>query len=363
MKDVLDVGIIGCGAISNAYLSGIPKFSTLRVVACADLDLARAEAKAAEYGIQAKNIEDLLADPEIDLVINLTIPKAHAEVCLAALRAGKHVHVEKPLAVTVEEGEEIMALAEEKGLRVGCAPDTFLGGGLQTCRKLIDDGWIGELIGANAFMLCPGHEFWHPDPGFYYQQGGGPLFDMGPYYLTAFVHLLGPISQVSGMASTAYTERKITSQPKFGEMIKVETPTHIHGQLRFANGAIATLVTSFDVFGGTTFPNIELYGTEGTLRVPDPNTFGGPVLLRRKGEAEWREMPLTHGVIDNGRGIGAADLAHGILHEQPHRANGAIGMHVLEAMSGLLSSSDTGIAHQMISKCEQPQAMPMKSVL
>ncbi|MCY0903078.1 MAG: Gfo/Idh/MocA family oxidoreductase, partial [Firmicutes bacterium] len=276
--DRVKVGIIGCGNISNAYFQGIPRFALVQVVACADLDMSRAQARAEQWHVTACTVEELLADPDIDIVVNLTIPVAHAKVCLAALEAGKHVYVEKPLAVSLEDGRLIMDTARARGLRVGSAPDTFLGGGLQTCRKLIDDGWIGTPIAATGFMMGAGHESWHPDPAFYYQVGGGPMFDMGPYYLTALVFLLGGIERVTGSARVTFPERTITSEPKRGTRIAVETPTHIAGVIDFTSGAIGTLITSFDIQAGTSaFPPLEIYGTEGSLRVPDPNTFGGSV--------------------------------------------------------------------------------------
>ncbi|HLK59543.1 MAG TPA: Gfo/Idh/MocA family oxidoreductase [Chthonomonadaceae bacterium] len=352
------VGIIGCGNISGIYFKAGKTFSILDIVACADLDLERARAKAEEHGVpKACTVEELLADPEIQIVINLTIPNAHYSVCRAALEAGKHVHVEKPLSITRAEGRDLLDLAEAKGLRVGAAPDTFLGGGLQTCRKLIDDGWIGEPIGATAFMLCHGHESWHPDPEFYYKVGGGPMFDMGPYYLTALVSLMGPIRRVTGSTRITFPERTITSAPKYGTKVAVDVPTHVAGIMDFANGAIGTILTSFDVWAAN-LPNIEIYGTEGSMRVPDPNGFGGPILVRRAGAKEWSEMPLTHGYAENSRGIGVADMAYAIQTGRPHRASGALGYHALEAMHGFHDASDSGAHYAMQSTVAQPAPLP-----
>jgi len=353
------IGIIGCGNISGIYFKAGKTFQILDIVACADLDLERAKAKAAEHGVpKACTVSELLADPEIQIVVNLTIPNAHYSVCKAALEAGKHVHVEKPLSITREEGRELLQIAQAKGLRVGAAPDTFLGGGLQTCRKLIDDGWIGEPIGATAFMLCHGHESWHPDPEFYYKLGGGPMFDMGPYYLTALISLLGPISRVTGSTRITFPERTITSAPKYGTKVTVDTPTHIAGIMDFASGAIGTILTSFDVWASQ-LPNIEIYGSAGSLRVPDPNGFGGPVFVRRAGAGEWSEAPLSHGYADNSRGIGVADMAYAIRSGRPHRANGALAYHVLEAMHGFHDASDQGKHYAMQSRVERPAALPM----
>lgn len=299
-----------------------------------------------------------MADPDVQLVVNLTPPAAHADVCLAALEGGKHVYVEKPLAVTRADGLKILEKAKAKGLRVGGAPDTFLGGGLQTSRKLIDDGWIGEPVAATAFIMGPGHERWHPDPDFYYQPGGGPLFDMGPYYITTLISLMGPVRRVTGSAKISYPERIITSQPRRGEIIKVNTPTHISGVLDFANGAAGTLITSFDVWHHT-LPHIEVYGTEGSLQVPDPNTFGGPVRLRRKGDTEWREMPLTHTYTENTRGIGVADMASAIINGRPHRANGDMTLHVLDILHGILEASEDGKHIHLTTTCDRPAALPL----
>ncbi len=357
--DKIKVGIIGTGNISGIYFQNGKKFDSMEVVACADLDVERAKAKAAEHGIRGYSVDELLADPDIQMVINLTIPQAHASVCLAALEAGKHVYVEKPLAVTREEGEQVLALASRKGLLVGSAPDTFLGGGIQTAIKLVEDGWIGTPIGATAFMMSGGHETWHPSPEFYYQKGGGPMFDMGPYYLTALIALLGPIARVTGSARISYPERTITSQPKHGQKVAVETPTHIAGVIEFASGPIGTLLTSFDVKGGSNLPWIEVYGSAGTLHVPDPNNFGGEIRVRRAGAKEWSIVPLTHGNVDNARGIGAADMAKAILTGRKHRANGELAFHVLEAMHGFHDAAEQGKHYVMKSACERPAPLPL----
>ncbi len=352
------VGIVGCGNISNAYFETPKRLPVFTVAACADLDLDRAKAKAAEHGVpKACTVAELLADPEIEIVVNLTIPKAHYEVCLAALHAGKSAYVEKPLALTRDEGRELLRVAAEHGVLIGGAPDTFLGAGLQTCRKVIDDGLIGEPVAATAFMLCRGHESWHPDPEFYYKAGGGPLFDMGPYYLTALVSLLGPIVRISGSARKTFPERTITSAPKNGQTITVDTPTHISGTADFANGAAATLIMSFDTWAST-LPPIELHGTRGSLLVPDPNSFGGPVQLNRGGGSGWEDVPLTHGYADPSRGLGVADMAYALRENRPARAGGALTFHVLEAMWGFLDSSEQSKYYAMQSTAERPAALP-----
>jgi predicted dehydrogenase len=353
-----NVGIIGCGNISGIYLQSDQKFHNLDVAACADLLPERAQAKAAEFGIHAHAVEELLADPEIDIVVNLTVPAVHAQVAIAALEAGKHVYSEKPLALDRAEGGRVLAVAAEQNLRVGNAPDTFLGAGLQTCRKLIDDGWIGEPLGATAFMMSPGHERWHPDPEFFYQRGGGPMFDMGPYYLTALVFLLGPVRRVTGATRITYGERTITSQPKYGQKIQVQVPTYVTGLLDFASGAVGTIITSFDTWASD-LPRIEIYGTQGALSVPDPNTFGGPVRVRRAGSSEWSEIPLTHPYAENSRGLGVADMAQAIQSGRAHRASGELAYHVLDIMCAIHDASDQGQHVLLESSCTQPAPFPL----
>ncbi|WP_130858904.1 Gfo/Idh/MocA family protein [Gracilibacillus phocaeensis] len=351
--------MIGCGNISRIYLENQQRFANYKVVAIADLLIERAQERAEEFGIaKAYTTEELLADPAIDLVVNLTIPAVHANIAKQALEHGKHVYGEKPLAVEREDGKEILELAQQKGLYVGNAPDTFLGAGLQTCKKLIEDGWIGTPISATGFMMVPGHERWHPDPAFYYQRGGGPLFDMGPYYITALVALMGPIKRVTGSAQITYPERTITSEPKFGETITVETPTQINSVLDFESGAVCSLVTSFDTWHHH-LPNLEIYGTEGSIMVPDPNTFGGPVCVRRKNSQEWSEIPLLHGFADNSRGLGVAEMADAIITKRRSRIDGELAYHVLDIMHGILESSETSRHYQTESRCPRPASLPI----
>jgi predicted dehydrogenase len=357
-KKVVKVGIVGCGAISAAYLEKSKRFRDIEVVACADLDMERARERAEEFEIErACTVDELLADEKIEIVINLTIPKAHAAVGLQALEAGKSIYIEKPLAVKREEARQMLELASAKGLRVGGAPDTFLGGAHQTCRKLIDDGWIGEPIAANAFMMGHGHESWHPDPEFYYEKGGGPMFDMGPYYLTALVNMIGPVERVSGCTRITFPQRTITSEKKYGKVIAVETPTHITGIMEFKNGAVGNITTSFDVWGAR-LPNIEIYGTEGSLSVPDPNGFGGTVLYKR-GREEWREVPLTHGYTENSRSLGVADMANALDNDRPHRASAELTYHVLDLMHAFHDAADAGQSVALESSCDKPAALPL----
>lgn len=354
----ISIGIVGCGNISTQYLDVLPHFKHLEVAACADLDLARAKARANAYNIRkACSVKDLLADPEIQIILNLTIPKAHGEVAAAALEANKSVYNEKPLALTREEGQKLLNLAQAKKLLIGGAPDTFLGAGLQTCRKLIDDGAIGVPIASTAFFACHGPESWHPDPDFYYQPGAGPMFDMGPYYLTALIMLLGPVRRVTGSAKITFPERQITSQPKSGTMIKVNTPTHIAGIMDFHNGALGTILTSFDVWA-TELPRIEIYGTNGSLSVPDPNYFGHAVRIRGASDTEWKEVPHTHNHAEQSRGIGVADMASALISGRPHRANGELTYHVLDLMHAFHEASSQGQHIEMTSTCTRPAALP-----
>jgi predicted dehydrogenase len=353
------VGLIGCGTISATYLKVAKRFPVLDVVACADALPERAEARAAEFGVpRALPVDDLLADPEIELVLNLTIPKAHGEVGLRAIEAGKSVYNEKPLAVTREEGRALLETAKQNRVRVGAAPDTFLGGGIQTCVDLVDQGAIGQPVAAVAFLAGHGHESWHPDPAFYYQVGGGPMFDMGPYYLTALIALLGPIRRATGSARVTFPERTITSKPKHGERIAVEVPTHVAGVLDFAQGAVASIITSFDVWGHN-LPRIEIYGSEGSLSVPDPNTFGGPVLIKAAADKEWREVPVTRPNTDNSRSLGLADMAEALRSGRPHRASGELAYHVLDAMHAFHDASTTGRHVELASTCPRPEPLPL----
>jgi predicted dehydrogenase len=352
-----NIGIVGCGTISGAYLRVAQEWPILHVAACADIDLSRARQRAEEFGVpKACSVEELLVDPAIDIVVNLTIPAAHFDVASAALEAGKCAYNEKPLTVTRADGQRLVDLARAKKRLLGGAPDTFLGAGIQTCRKLIDDGWIGEPVAASAYMMGHGHESWHPDPEFYYKAGGGPMFDMGPYYLTALVFLMGPVRRVTAMTRATFPERTITSEAKYGEKITVDVPTHVAGTMEFGNGAIGTITTSFDVWGAR-LPFIEIYGTEGSLSVPNPNTFGGPVHVKL-GRRDWAEIPLTHANEENSRSIGVADMAYALQSGRPHRANGDLAFHVLDLMHAFHDAQDQGTFIDLASSCEQPAMIP-----
>ncbi len=358
MTRTINVGIVGCGNISDRYFEGLKPFEILRIVTCADLDPARAQAKAAQYQIRAAgSVAELLHDPEVEIVVNLTVPKAHAAVNTAALLAGKHVYCEKPFALNSAEGAAVLALAREKKLLVGSAPDTFLGNGIQTARKAIDDGLIGRPFGAMAFMLCHGHEHWHPNPQFYYQAGGGPMFDMGPYYITALVNLLGPATRVSGSTSAAFAERVIANGPLNGTSFPVEIPTHFVGSVDFASRATANIVMSFDVWSVSIRPLV-IFGTLGNLEVPDPNNFTGTVRICRAGSDDYEPLSPVTG-HDRGRGTGVADMAYSLLRrDRPHRANGDMANHVVEIMESFEKSSLTSRHLTLGSTCAKPAALP-----
>lgn len=362
MKDPqkISIGIIGCGNISNAYFKGASIFEVLEVAACADINRDVAKAKAKEHACQAQSVDELLANPDVQLVINLTIPSVHAEVSLKALNAGRHVYSEKPLAVKLEDAAQILQTAEAKDLLVGCAPDTFMGGGYQTCRKLVDDGWLGQVVSGTAFMMGRGPERWHPNPAFFYQNGAGPMFDMGPYYITALVHLLGPVKSVTAVVSRAFDERIATCQEQFGAVLPVEVPTHYSGVLKFHSGAVINMTISFDVQAHGHSP-IELYGTEGSLKAPDPNTFGGPVELWTQANREWREQSFSHPYLSNSRSIGAADMAYAILSgdQRTHRASGLLAYHALEVMHAFETSSNDGSGVEIQSRPTRPEALPL----
>ena len=357
MKTRITLGMIGCGKISSIYFETLRTFDILNILACADIDMEQARMQAERYNIpRVCSVQELLTDSESDLVVNLTVPNAHAEVALAALAAGKSVYSEKPLAINREQGQAILNEADIKNLRVGNAPDTFLGGGIQTCIKLINDGQIGTPVAATAFMMNHGVEHWHPNPDFYYQPGAGPMFDMGPYYLTALIALLGPIRRVTGSTHTAFRERSITSQPRYGTRIIVNTPTHVAGLMDFASGAVGTIITSFDTWSHH-LPRIEIYGTEGSLSVPDPNTFGGPVYLWQAHTREWSEVPLTHGYTKNTRGLGVADMASAMRSGRLHRANGDMAYHVLDIMQSFHEASAEGRHIELTSTCSRPDPL------
>jgi predicted dehydrogenase len=332
------IGIIGCGFISDIYLKNMTADPTLSVVAVADVLPERATARAATYSIPcACTPDELLADPQVTIVANLTTPDAHASVAFAAIAAGKSVYNEKPLAISMDDGRQLVADAAAAGVRIGSAPDTFLGAGWQTCRELIDTGAIGTPVAGVASMLCHGHESWHPEPDFYYQPGAGPLFDMGPYYLTALVSLLGPVRRVTASAQRSFPTRTITSQPNAGRQIEVNVPTHVAAVLDFTDGAVVSLATSFDTWARET--RCEIYGSGGTLLCPDPNTFGGPIRLRGADLKGSIDVEIKRPYAENSRGLGVSDMAAAIRENRPQRCTGELALHVLEIMHAIHQAS------------------------
>jgi predicted dehydrogenase len=363
------IGVIGCGTISDAYLLGAARSKLVRVKSVADIRPEAAETRAREYHVQAVPVDVLLSDSDIQIVVNLTIPATHTAVNLQILEAGKHVYLEKPLATRFAEAKPVIESAAADGLRIGCAPDTFLGAGHQACRFAIDSGLIGLPVAGAAAFLSHGMEHWHPNPAFYYQHGGGPIHDMGPYYVTQLVNLLGPVSRVSAEASTPSRQRRISSQPLAGEIITVEVPTTINGTLAFANGANVSLSHSWDVWKHHRVP-LEIYGTGGTLLVPDPNWFGGEPQFSKR-ESDWQPLDIsthpfgkpnlttrTGAQVANYRIIGLLDMAAAIRANRPHRASGTLALHVLEVLDGFERSSTDARHITMETACDRPDPVP-----
>jgi predicted dehydrogenase len=355
----LRIGIVGVGTISQQYLAQFPQLPNLQLVAVADLDAARAASVAAAAGVDALTVDDLFADPRIDAVLNLTIPAAHADIALRALAAGKHVYGEKPLALTTTDAAGVLRRAAAAGLRVGSAPDTVLGTGVQTARAALQAGRIGTPVGASVHWSSPGHELWHPAPAFYYQPGGGPLFDMGPYYLTSLVILMGPVVRVSGTVGRSPRERTTATGPDSGAAIPVDIDTHVTALLEHANGAVSTVTVSFEVWA-THAPLFEVYGTSGTIAVPDPNRFSEAAFIATT-DRQWHELPTEAGYADAGRGVGLADMARAIETGRPHRASGELALHVLEIMESVIRSGREHTMVELVSTVEPPSSVPQGS--
>jgi predicted dehydrogenase len=349
--DPLGIGLIGCGKISETYVETLAGSDEVRILRCADLDAERARVVAHAAGATPSTTREVLADDRVRLVLNLTPPAEHADVALAALAAGKHVYGEKPLAASREEARRVLDEAAGRGLTVGCAPDTFLGPSWQRARELIDSGAVGAPVAARGTMLGPGPESWHPDPAFFYRPGGGPLLDMGPYYLTVLVTLLGPVARVSAGARRTFDIRRVTGGPRLGDLLAVEVPTHVAAVLEHEPGAITTLVTSFDCWD--VVHSVELWGTEGTLGLPDPNGYAGVVRrrgreLNGKGEATGVEREPYR------RGLGVVETARAIRHGETPRASGALAFHVLDVLLSILEAAEAGTVVDVASRCERP---------
>lgn len=356
----LGVGLIGCGNISTTYLRLAPLFAGLKIRAVADLNMAAAMARAEEFGVEARSVDALLAADDIDVVVNLTIPLAHFEVTRSILEAGKHAYSEKPVVLSLDEGKGLHALAETKGLRVGSAPDTFLGGAHQLARRAIDAGEIGQVHAGTSHFMSAGMEHWHPNPDFFFKPGAGPVLDMGPYYITNLVQLLGPVRRVAALTTAATRERTIRSEPRAGETITVETPTNIHALLAFVSGASVTLSTSWDVQAHR-HGHIELYGTGGSLFLPDPNMFGGTVEMGAKGGDVSALEPWDHpfgvanqGEVANYRVAGLADMVAAIGSGRPHRCSLDLALHVVDVMTAVLRSGQAGSFVELATTCERP---------
>ena len=346
------VGIVGCGDVTNLYLPGCARFPVIELAACADLDVERADALSRRGGFPALPIDELLADPTIEVVLNLTPPAAHAAITLAALAAGKHVYSEKPLATTRADALELLAAARAADRRLGAAPDTFLGGGLQTARALIDEGAIGEPVTASGTVAHLGPERWHPNPGIFYAAGGGPLLDVGPYYVAALISLLGPVRRVTAVGRGVGDTRVIASGPRAGATVTAAVPTTVVGALEFAAGAVGSLTASFDVVASVA-PNLEIHGTTGSLHLGDPNTFDGAVRYRARGADRWEDVPLRFdGSV--GRGVGLADLITGVRSATPHRASAEFAFHVLDVLLGLEAAVGSARWEPIDSTTERP---------
>lgn len=368
MAQTLRIGVVGCGSISLAYMRNAPLFRGVEITACADINADAARRRAAEFNLRAAEVDALIDDRNIDLILNLTIPAAHFDVSMRALSAGKHVFTEKPLGVTAAEGRLLVGAAAEKGLMLGSAPDTFLGAAGRYARRQMEAGAIGRPVTGTAFMMGRGMEHWHPDPGFYYQAGAGPVMDMGPYYLTMMVNLMGPIRRVQAVATSGQEERLITAEgPKQGTTFKVGTPTSVLSLLEFDCGATVTFGTSWDVFRHSNHP-IELHGTEGSLRLPDPDNFGGRIALSNRG-APWEETDTSvalFGAVNwpiaapdraNYRMLGLADLARAIIEGRAPRASGDLALHVLDVMEAILRAGETGVAQTIPDTVAQPSEL------
>jgi len=360
------VGVIGCGNISTAYFKLSKMFRAIEMVACADLNADTAAAQAEAFGLRAMSVDALLAADDVDIIVNLTIPAAHYAVSRQVLEAGKHVYSEKPFVLSVEEGQALLDLAAEKGLRVGSAPDTFLGGAHQQARHLIDSGALGTITGGSAAVMSRGMEMWHPNPDFFFKPGGGPVLDIGPYYVTNLVQLIGPVTRVACFASTPRTRREITSQPRAGEFVEVETHTSLRAVLEFANGATVSLNASWDVHAHGLAP-MELYGEAGSLFVPDPNFFGGDIGLT-DGENKVEPATFDHpfgvpneehaqGMMANYRTAGLADMAAAIIEGREHRCSQALSLHVMEVLLAILEAGDSGQVVSLSTSCERPAAL------
>jgi hypothetical protein len=336
----MNVGVVGCGIIAHNYVDGSEAFPTFDVVACADVDEQLSRSFADTHNLEVASVDELIVGDGVDVVLNLTPPAAHFALVSATVEAGKHSYTEKPLAVSVDAGRTLLAQAQERDVRIGCAPDTFLGSAYESARAAIERGDIGVPIGATAQMLTGGPEGWHPNADFFYRQGGGPLLDIGPYYLTAMVSLLGPIAAATGFASTPTLERELGVGPRAGERFVTEVPTHVAGAVQFASGVLGTITVSFEARGRYE-SGLVVHGTEGSLSLPDANAFGGDVKIRSD-HGDWQPLPYeSRGGMET-RGLGLHDLVEAVQGSRPHRASGELALHVLETIHAMLRAADEG---------------------
>jgi predicted dehydrogenase len=358
--DVVNVGIVGCGNVLDLFYGpALLRHPALRVVATADEDSERAARAAAQFtGAKSMDASALIQSPAVEVVLNLTNPAGHAAVTTSALHAGKRVYSEKPLATTLGDAAAILQLSEQNRLRVGCAPDTVLGTGIQTARAFIDEGGIGTVASANATLALPGHELWHPNPDFYYKPGGGPVLDMGPYYFSALYHLLGPVVSVQAQASRPTEVRTIRSGARAGEQIPVLVDTHISALLQHESGAVSTVILSFDVVNSS-MPFIEVHGSTGSISVPDPDRFDGPVSVSRERGGAWEELPVLAGYVGAERGVGLADMVESERDGVPHRANAQVAYHVLEVMTAIFDAGATGTRAHIQSRPQRPAVVAL----
>lgn len=370
MQKTLGVGIVGCGNISTIYMRNLPSYRGVALRACADMRPDAARAQAEQFGVAPLTVDEMLKRDDIDIIVNLTVPNAHFDISLAALSAGKHVFSEKPLTVSFDQGKRLVTEAEARGVLMGCAPDTFLGAGGRLARELVDSGAIGKLLSGSSFLLSHGMEHWHPDPEFFFKPGGGPILDIGPYYITTLVNLMGPVRKVMALSGIGFDEREVTANsPRKGDRIRVETPTTIMALLEFESGALVTLAMSWDVWRHG-HPPIEIYGTEGSMRVPDPNFFGGEVEITERG-GDWRRIDSAgkpfgapnwrspNWAADaparaNYRALGVAELAHAVLTGAPHRCGVRLALHVVEVMHAILQAGETGQPVAITTATERP---------
>jgi predicted dehydrogenase len=370
MAKKLGVGVIGCGNISTTYLGLAPLFRGIEMRACADINMDAAKARAKEYKVRARTVDELLKSDDVDIVVNLTVPAVHYDVSKQVLDAGKHVYSEKPFVLAVKEGLDLKKRADRKNLRVGSAPDTFLGGAHQLARDLIDSGKLGRITSGTCHVMSHGMEHWHPNPDFFFQPGGGPILDLGPYYISNLIQLIGPVKRVAALATIPAKERTISSKPRAGEKIPVNTPTTILALLEFENGAAVTFNASWDVWDHGHAP-MELYGEEGTIHVPDPNFFGGTVRYSKKGKPVKKAPKWAHpfsvpnqqhkqGPMANYRTAGLADMAIAISDGRPHRCSMEAALHAIDVMTGILKSGETGKFIEMQTTCDRPAALGIK---